>query len=291
MSMYPISTGKVPKLQYKVSEAAMAAVPEPTDEMAYYSSSENDLFFEAHGPRQMKHRFQDLDLISQEDDGIQLQISRQVYNRKFRQVVSVIVTVEKLRNMLVPDSLAFQDDDLRSLFSFVFEEEPIICDNWDDNSFVSDAPPRCLNCRLQDIEQKSLVLTEACQLHALHLRGESLNRQVVFCMSYVQGEETEDKIPVALGLKDKNMYLSCVVKDGKPTLQLERVDPKNYPKKRMEERFIFNKTAIKEHFEFESAQFPNWYISTSQAEELPVFLGNTRGNQDITDFSMEVITP
>ena len=44
---------------------------------------------------------------------------------------------------------------------------------------------------------------------------------VVFCMSFVQGEEETDKIPVALGLKEKNLYLSCGMKDGKPTLQLE----------------------------------------------------------------------
>ncbi|XP_004686156.1 PREDICTED: interleukin-1 beta [Condylura cristata] len=266
----------------------MAAVPELSNEMDYYSNSENDLFFEANSPKQMKHCFQDPDLISQEDDGIQLQVSHRFYNKKFRQVVSIIVTMEKLRNMLVPDSLTFQDGNLRSLFSFIFEEEPII---WVDDNFECDAPPRWLNCRLQDIEQKSLVLSDACQLYALHLTGESLNRQVVFCMSYVQGEETDDKIPVALGLKDKNMYLSCVMKDGKPTLQLEVVDPKSYPKRKMEERFVFNKTAVKEHFEFESAQFPNWYISTSQAEQMPLFLGNTRGNQDITDFSMEILSP
>lgn len=40
-------------------------------------------------------------------------------------------------------------------------------------------------------------------------------------MSFVQADENNDKIPVALGLKEKNLYLSCVMKDSKPTLQLE----------------------------------------------------------------------
>lgn len=40
-------------------------------------------------------------------------------------------------------------------------------------------------------------------------------------MSFVPGDENIDKIPVALGIKEKNLYLSCVVKDKKPTLQLE----------------------------------------------------------------------
>lgn len=44
---------------------------------------------------------------------------------------------------------------------------------------------------------------------------------VVFSMNFVHGEESIDKIPVALGLKGKNLYLSCVMKDKKPTLQLE----------------------------------------------------------------------
>lgn len=40
-------------------------------------------------------------------------------------------------------------------------------------------------------------------------------------MSFMPEEENGDKIPVALGIKEKNLYLSCVMKDGKPTLQLE----------------------------------------------------------------------
>lgn len=66
------------------------------------------------------------------------------------------------------------------------------------------------------------------------------------------------------------------------------VDPKKYPKRKMEKRFVFHKTEIKDKVEFESAQYPHWYISTSQAEEMPVFLGSTRGGQDITDFTMEI---
>lgn len=40
-------------------------------------------------------------------------------------------------------------------------------------------------------------------------------------MSYVQGESSNSKIPVALGVKGKNLYLSCVLKGDTPTLQLE----------------------------------------------------------------------
>lgn len=53
------------------------------------------------------------------------------------------------------------------------------------------------------------------------LTASPLLSPVVFCMSFVQADENNDKIPVALGLKEKNLYLSCVMKDSKPTLQLE----------------------------------------------------------------------
>lgn len=70
---------------------------------------------------------------------------------------------------------------------------------------------------------------------------------------------------------------------------LQSVDPKAYPKRRMEPRFVFNKIEVGDKVEFESAQFPNWYISTSQAEHLPVFLGDSHG-QDIIDFTMEFVS-
>ncbi|XP_012598284.2 interleukin-1 beta [Microcebus murinus] len=267
----------------------MAAVPEPASEMmAYYSGNEDDLFFEVDGPKQMKCSFQDLDLCLS-DGGIQLHVSHQHYNKSFRQVVSVIVSMEKLRNKAAVCPKAFQEDDLSTFFPFIFEEEPIIFDTWDDG-FVCDAPVRSLSCTLQDTQQKCLVMSGPYQLNALHLQGQDLNQQVVFSMSFVQGEENSDKIPVALGLKGKNLYLSCVMKDERPTLQLERVDPKNYPKRKMEKRFVFNKIEIKKKMEFESAQFPNWYISTSQAQNMPIFLGNTRGGQDITDFTVHFLS-
>lgn len=59
---------------------------------------------------------------------------------------------------------------------------------------------------------------------------------------------------------------------------------------KMDRRFVFNKTEIKGKVEFESALYPSWYISTSQMEQMPVFLGRSRGGQDITNFTMEVLS-
>lgn len=63
---------------------------------------------------------QHLDLGSVEVGNIQLQISHQLYNKSFRQVVSVIVAMEKLRNSAYTH--VFRDDDLRNVLSFIFEE-------------------------------------------------------------------------------------------------------------------------------------------------------------------------
>lgn len=65
--------------------------------------------------------FQDLDLCPL-DGGIQLQISHEHYNKGFRQAVSVVVAMEKLRKMLVPCPQTFQDNDLSTLIPFIFEE-------------------------------------------------------------------------------------------------------------------------------------------------------------------------
>uniref|UniRef100_A0A8C3WIK3 Multifunctional fusion protein n=1 Tax=Catagonus wagneri TaxID=51154 RepID=A0A8C3WIK3_9CETA len=265
----------------------MATVPEPAKEaMAYYSDNDNDLLFEADGPKQMKDYTENLDVGSLGDGSIQLKISHQLCNKSFRQVASIVVATEKL--MKSPCSQAFCNDDPKSIFSFIFEEEPIV--ETSANDFLCDAAVQSLDCKLQDKDQKSLVLASPYVLTALHLLTKDVNKEVVFSMSFVQEDES-DKIPVALGLKGKNLYLSCVMKGNTPTLQLEEVDPKSYPKRNMEKRFVFNKTEINNRVEFESALYPNWYISTSQAEQKPVFLGHTRGGQDITDFTMEVVSP
>lgn len=74
------------------------------------------------------------------------------------------------------------------------------------------------------------------------------------------------------------------------SILLQMVYPEDQSEK-MDKRFVFNKTDIKGKVEFESALYPSWYISTSQMEQMPVFLGNSRGGQNITDFTMEVLSP
>lgn len=66
--------------------------------------------------------FQDLNLSSLGDGAIQLQVSQQLHHSSFRKVVSVVIAMEKLRNVPIVFSQSLQDEDLRSLFFLIFEE-------------------------------------------------------------------------------------------------------------------------------------------------------------------------
>lgn len=154
----------------------MAAVPELASEvMSYYSSNENDLFFEDDGPTQTKRPFHNLELSSLGGSGIQLQVSPQLCSTSPGQVVSVLVALEELRAVPTVCTQDLQGDDLRSLFFFIFEEEPLSCTY--DDGYVCDAPLQSLRCRLRDINQKSLVLSGPHELQALHLNRQDASRQ------------------------------------------------------------------------------------------------------------------
>lgn len=42
---------------------------------------------------------------------------------------------------------------------------------------MADVPIRQLHCRLRDEQQKCLVLSDPCELKALHLNGQNINQQ------------------------------------------------------------------------------------------------------------------
>ena len=55
--------------------------------------------------------------------------------------------------------------------------EPIVFEKCDDDALLCDAPLRYLDCKLRDVNQKSLVLYNSYELRALHLNGNSVNQQ------------------------------------------------------------------------------------------------------------------
>ncbi|XP_068943634.1 interleukin-1 beta [Petaurus breviceps papuanus] len=276
----------LPAKEYKV---IMAMVPEMTcEEVDFYRDSDDTQFYEADGPNQKKGYFQYPDLCSKEsllgEDDIQLKFTTQPH--QFHRTVLVVVAIEKMKHLNRLCSQYFQDNDLMSIFTSIFQEEPITFSSCD--IFESDSTFRLVSsrdCTIQDINQKCLALSNASELQALHLNGRNISQQVIFSMKNLLGEIGSQKTHVVLCIKKNNLYLSCVKRGEKPILQLEQIA--NFPSNNVEKRFIFNKMEINHTTEFESAEYPNWYISTSQLDDQPVFLGNMRGGKDITDFILE----
>ncbi|XP_044516379.1 interleukin-1 beta [Gracilinanus agilis] len=267
----------------------MATVPEMACDMTdFYRDNDDSQFYEADGPNQKKQgHLQYPDLCSKkcllEEDGIQLKFTSQ--SQRFYRSVVVVVAIEKMRHLVQPRYDLFKDNDLMTIFTSIFQEEPITvksCDIYESDFFRFASSG---DYTIHDIDQKCLALTNASELKALHLSGPNISQQVIFSMKCYLGEVGSQKTYVVLCIKKNNLYLSCVKHDGKPILQLEQVD--SFPRENVDRRFIFNKTEINNKVEFESEAYPNWYISTSQLDAQEVFLGNMRGGQEITNFFLD----
>ncbi|XP_023199756.1 interleukin-1 beta-like [Xiphophorus maculatus] len=81
--------------------------------------------------------------------------------------------------------------------------------------------------------------------------------------------------PVVLGIRDTDFYLSCHKDGDKPTLHLEEVEDKASLSEISVEsdmrRFLFYKRDMAVNIStLMSALFPNWYISTTTDNNLPV---------------------
>ncbi|XP_072492857.1 interleukin-1 beta [Notamacropus eugenii] len=267
----------------------MAMVPEITcEEVDFYRDNDDCQFYEADGPNQKKGYFQHPDLCSKEslleEDGIQLKFTS--HPHQFHRTVMVVVAIEKMKHLNGVCSQLFQDNDLMNIFTSIFQEEHITFQNCD--VYESDSTFRLVSsqdCTIQDANQKCLTLSNASELQAVHLNGHNISQQVIFSMKRLLGKIGSKKTHVVLCIKKNNLYLSCVKRGEKPILQLEQID--DFPTNNVETRFIFNKMEFNNTTEFESAEYPDWYISTSQVDGQPVFLGNIRGGKDITDFFLD----
>ncbi|XP_014814222.1 PREDICTED: uncharacterized protein LOC106897844 isoform X2 [Calidris pugnax] len=96
------------------------------------------------------------------------------------------------------------------------------------------------------------------------------------------------QVPVALGIKGYQLYMSCVMSGAKPVLQLEEVDVRRDIESVELTRFIFYRldSPAEGTTRFESAAFPGWFICTSLQPRQPVGITNHPDQVNIATYEL-----
>uniref|UniRef100_A0A670J5J1 Interleukin-1 n=1 Tax=Podarcis muralis TaxID=64176 RepID=A0A670J5J1_PODMU len=145
---------------------------------------------------------------------------------------------------------------------------------------------RSISCNIRDVNQKSLVLNGTTQLVALELQQADISKEARVKMYVYRPKIGEGiaKIPIALKIKGKELYLSCVQSGDQPALQLEEASIEGDLDKSDKGRFLFYRVAVGDYTRFESAAFPQWYICTSAQVNKAVSVTNRIGEVSIVDY-------
>ncbi|XP_059587593.1 interleukin-1 beta-like, partial [Alligator mississippiensis] len=93
------------------------------------------------------------------------------------------------------------------------------------------------------------------------------------------------RLPVALGIKDKGLYLSSVLSGDQPMLQLAEAEVKRDISGDDFQYFIYC-IQVDNMTKFEFTSHPSWYICTSQEPSQPVGITNCLGKDLITDYHL-----
>ncbi|KAG7490333.1 interleukin-1 beta [Solea senegalensis] len=208
--------------------------------------------------------------------GLDLEISQ--HPLTMRRVVNLIIAMERLKASRSESVLSteFRDENLLNIMLESIVEEHIV---FERSATPSDEFSRTgvYQCSITDTQKRNFVLVEnSMELHAVMLQGGSDNRKVYLNMStYVHPSPSTEARPVALGIKDTNLYLSCHMGDGEPTLHLEAVEDKSCLSTVSAEsdmlRFLFYKRDTGLSLStLMSARFPNWFISTADEDNRAV---------------------
>ncbi|XP_015253101.1 PREDICTED: interleukin-1 beta-like [Cyprinodon variegatus] len=209
--------------------------------------------------------------------GVDLEISQQPPS--MRSVANLIIAMERLKAGMSEKIMStdFSDEHLLSIMLESVVEERLICER------TSAGPGQFSRgdehpCTVTDSQKRSLVLVRNnLELLAVMLQGGSDSRKVYLNMAtYVHlTPNTAAGLPVVLGIKDTDFYLSCHQDGDKPTLHLEEVEDKTSLSEISSDsemrRFLFYKRDAGLNIStLMSALYPNWYISTATQDHKPV---------------------
>ncbi|XP_054254563.1 interleukin-1 beta-like [Indicator indicator] len=211
--------------------------------------------------------------------GIQVTVTKGHSARTFRQAAVLVAAVTKLWKR--PAHRDFTDSDLGDLLDDIFE--PVSFQHIEGS--CAGAPvyryTRSQSFDILDIDHKCFVLESPTQLVALHLQGPSAKQKVKLNIALYrprasQGGLGTGQVPVALGIKGYQLYMSCVMSGAQPVLQLEEADIRRDIDSLELIRFIFFRldSPAEGTTRFESAAFPGWFICTSQQPRQPVGITN-----------------
>uniref|UniRef100_A0A3Q3ITD2 Interleukin-1 n=1 Tax=Monopterus albus TaxID=43700 RepID=A0A3Q3ITD2_MONAL len=188
--------------------------------------------------------------------GLNLEIS--YHPMTMRRVVNLIIATERLKSRRSEAvlSTAFRDENLLNIMLESIVEVQTVFERGSKRSLI--------------------LVHNSMELHAVMLQGGSDNRKIQLNMStYVHPSPSTEARPVALGIKDTNLYLSCHKEEDKPTLHLETVEDKDSLSRINSEtdmvRFLFYQRDTGVNIStLMSARFPDWYISTAEQDNMPV---------------------
>ncbi|KAM9215791.1 interleukin-1 receptor antagonist protein-like [Leptosomus discolor] len=223
--------------------------------------------------------------------GVQVTVTKGHPARTFRRVATLVVAVTKFLKQ--PEQKDFADSDLGGFLDDIFE--PVSFQRIE--SSYAGAPvyryTRSQSFDILDIDHKCFVLESPTQLVALHLQGPSIKRKVKFNIALYrprssQGGPATGGVPVALGIKGYQLYMSCVMSGTEPTLQLEEADIRRDIESVELTRFIFYRldSPTEGTTRFESAAFPGWFICTSLQPRQPVGITNQPDQVNIATYEL-----
>ncbi|XP_007905654.1 interleukin-1 beta [Callorhinchus milii] len=205
--------------------------------------------------------------------------------RSLQKVFTLVLAVEKFKKMT---NATFKDSDLLGFNHMI--EEAITRISY-DHSTRSNSSYRFWKSesrKVRDYEDKCLVLSPSSKLIALFLQ--TTEQEVTLDIRHYR-TFSGDYQPVVLGIRGKNMFLSCTKPHANPELQVEEWNNNlnDISSATKQLRFVFFKKVsdMGSTFEFESANHRGWYISTSKKNRQTVEMEVKEKNR-ITVFTVSM---